>query len=302
MKLADALEDFTFQCECRRLSPQTIRNYQKQVSYLLDHLWIEHRIDELEAVTPQMVKQYLLVMQKKGRKPSYLNDLLKAFKCFFRYVWEEEYIDRLITAKIKNVKQPKVIIKTFSDLQVRQLLNYYHNTTYLDVRNKTLITLFFDTGMRLGEVINLTKEDIKRDFILVRHGKGEKERVVPKSPYLSKQLFRYERVKEGYFYKRAIPYTNYFLSKNGKPLTNEAVEKMLRVAGKDLAISDVRVSPHTCRHTFAQMQLRNGLDVYSLSRLMGHENISITQRYLEGLRDQEIIVAGTKTSPLMNLI
>ena len=83
MKLADALEGFIFQCERRRLSPQTIRNYQKQVSYLLDYLWIEHQIDELEAVTPQIVKQYLLVMQKKGRKPSYLNDLLKAFKCFF---------------------------------------------------------------------------------------------------------------------------------------------------------------------------------------------------------------------------
>ncbi len=302
MKLTDALEDFIFQCECRRLSPQTIRNYQKQVTYLLDYLRIQHQITELEEVTPQMVKQYLLEMQKKGRKPAYLNDLLKAFKCFFRYVWEEEYIDRLITAKIKNVRQPKVIIKTFSNLQVRQLINYYHNTTYLDVRNKTLITLFFDTGMRLGEVINLTEKDIKRDFILVRRGKGEKERVVPKSPYLAKQLFRYERVKEGYFQDRAIPYANYFLSKNGKPLTSEAVEKMLRVAGEDLGMEDVRVSPHTCRHTFAQMQLRNGLDVYSLSRLMGHENISITQRYLEGLRDQEIVTAGVRTSPLMNLL
>ena len=63
----------------------------------------------------------------------------------------------------------------------------------------------------------------------------------------------------------------------------------------------VRVSPHTCRHTFAQMQLKNGLDLYSVSRLMGHVNIMITQRYLLGIKDKDIVDRGTQTSPLMNL-
>ena len=65
--------------------------------------------------------------------------------------------------------------------------------------------------------------------------------------------------------------------------------------------TEIRCSPHTCRHYFAQAQLRNGLDVYSLSRLLGHEDISITKRYLQGLNDRNIVERSIKTSPLMNL-
>jgi integrase/recombinase XerD len=72
----------------------------------LDYLSSEHGVTELEKVKPQMIKQYMMSMQKRGRKPQYINDLLKAFKCFFRYVFDENYTDVLITEKIKNVKQP----------------------------------------------------------------------------------------------------------------------------------------------------------------------------------------------------
>lgn len=64
---------------------------------------------------------------------------------------------------------------------------------------------------------------------------------------------------------------------------------------------NIRCSPHTCKHYFAQAQLRNGLDVYSLSRLLGHENVTITKRYLQGLKDKEVLELGMKSSPLMNL-
>ena len=59
--------------------------------------------------------------------------------------------------------------------------------------------------------------------------------------------------------------------------------------------------PHTCRHTYAQMQLMNGLDIYSLSRILGHESISVTQTYLNVIRDERVLIQGNKTSPLMNL-
>ena len=68
-----------------------------------------------------------------------------------------------------------------------------------DARGKTIITLLFDTGMRCNEMIQMIEEDIKRDYIVVKHGKGNKERVVPKSPTLSKQLLKYLYVRESYF-------------------------------------------------------------------------------------------------------
>ena len=82
----------------------------------------------------------------------------------------------------------------------------------------------------------------------------------------------------------------------------KAVERIVKICGKEAKIrSEIRCSPHTCRHYFAQAQLRNGLDVYSLSRLLGHEDISITKRYLQGLEDRNIVEISVKTSPLMNL-
>ena len=81
-------------------------------------------------------------------------------------------------------------------------------------------------------------------------------------------------------------------------MTDEAVARILKHAAKEVGVSpSVRVSPHTCRHTFAQMQLKNGLDLYSVSRLMGHVNIMITQRYLLGIKDttETVEVRGIKT-------
>ena len=301
MLLKDLSEEFKFNCQCRKLSEKTVNNYQKQIQYLLNYLEQEHNVTKLEDVTPRQIRQFLLMMQKKGRKPQYINDLLKAFKCFFKYLQEEEYTTTLITEKIKNVKQPKVIIQTFSDDEVKRMINYFSGRNFLSIRNKTIISMFFDTGIRLNELITLTDEQVHSDYLLI-HGKGDKERVVPKSPYLSKCLFKYKTVRNSYFEYKAIKYNNVFLSKNGKPLTHEAIEKMVRDTGTNCNVnSKIRCSPHTLRHTFAQMQLKNGLDIYALSRLMGHENISITQRYLEGLKDREILKAGIKTSPLMNL-
>lgn len=301
MLLKDLAEEFLFNCQCRKLSEKTVHNYRLQVGYLLDYLSQEHEVTELEKVKPQMIKQYMVSMQKKGRKAQYINDLLKAFKCFFKYLYEEEYIDELITERIKNLKEPKVIIQTFSNDEVQRMINYYSKHDYLTIRNKTILCMLFDTGIRLNELITLTEDKIFNDYILI-HGKGDKERVVTKSPYLSKCLFKYNIVKNGYFENKTKKYANVFLSRNGLPLTHESIEIIVKEAAKACDVdSGVRCSPHTCRHTYAQMQLKNGLDIYSLSRLMGHESISITQRYLEGIRNTDVIKAGTKTSPLMNL-
>mgnify|MGYP002110125947 FL=1 len=137
------------------------------------------------------------------------------------------------------------------------MIQFYDGKDFLDVRNKTIIMLLFDTGMRCNEMILMEPEDIKQDYILVKHGKGSKERVVPKSPALSKQLVKYCTLRDGYLKEHPTRYKNLFPSKNGKPMTDEAVARILKHAAKEVGVSpSVRVSPHTCRHTFAQMQRR----------------------------------------------
>lgn len=300
MLLTAVRDEFIFHCECRKLSPKTIKNYGKQIDYLLNFLETEKSIRHIEDVEPKHIKVFLLSMSKAGRKANYVNDLLKVYKVFFRYAYEEEYTETLLTAKIQKVKKPKVLIRTFSEQELKRMTNFYKGYDYLSIRNKVIMLFLIDTGIRLSELTELKEEQLKYDYIVI-HGKGDKERVVPKSPLLSKWLIKYLAVRKSYFAYRVIP-QNIFLSKNGKPLTNTMIDRIVKDAGKGCGVSeDVRVSAHTFRHTYAQFQLKAGVDVYSLSRLLGHENISITQTYLNSLRDEEVIQIAKGKSVLMNL-
>jgi len=299
MLLSELLEEFKFNCECRRLSPKTTENYRKQIVFLLDFLKDEYSVVKLEDVQPRQIKAFLHMKMKAGRKPSYVNDLLKAFKVYFKYAFEEGYTSELITEKIKNVKEPKVIIRSFNKKEIRRMLDYYKGYDFFDIRNRTILVLFFDTGIRLSELIELKDEQIHDDFILI-HGKGDKERVVPKTPIAAKWLHKYIRVRNQYFEREH--FETLFISRYNTHLSMSMVDKIVKDAGAFAEVKeDIRISPHTLRHKFCQQQLKNGLDIYSLSRIMGHENITITQRYLEGLRDDEIIKCAKTTSTIMNL-
>lgn len=300
MLLTAVRDEFIFHCECRKLSPKTIKNYGKQIDYLLNFLETEKSVRHIEDVEQKQIKAFLLNMSKAGRKANYVNDLLKVYKVFFRYAYEEEYTETLLTAKIQNVKKSKVLIRTFTEQELKRMTNFYQGYDYLTIRNKVIMLFLIDTGIRLSELTELKEEQLKYDYIVI-HGKGDKERVVPKSPLLSKWLIKYLAVRKSYFAYRVIP-QNIFLSKNGKPLTNTMIDRIVKDAGKGCGVSeDVRVSAHTFRHTYAQFQLKAGVDVYSLSRLLGHENISITQTYLNSLRDEEVIQIAKGKSVLMNL-
>ena len=124
---------------------------------------------------------------------------------------------------------------------------------------------------------------------------------MPKNPIVAKFMFKYMAAREKYFsHRNAEDYI--FLSKTGRKLTEEAIRKMMIDCAKAVKVNPkVRVSPHTCRHTFAHQQLKNGLDLYSLSRLLGHESVTVTQRYLESMEDSEIINNAAKTSVLAHL-
>ena len=157
--------------------------------------------------------------------------------------------------------------------------------------------MLFETGIRCWELCCIKPEDIHEDFIII-NGKWHKQRVVPITPILKKALLRYELAKENYF-KLKSKDNYYFLSFHGKQLTNSAVEHLLKKYGQE--IEGIRVSPHTCRHFFAQQQVKMGTDLYTISRLLGHENLRVTQIYLNSLRDEEVIEIAKQNSVLMNL-
>lgn len=301
MRITDCVHDFKIDCELRRLTPRTIKGYVNNNLQFAEYLQNEYQIEEIEEVKQSHIKQYVLYLTKTGHKATYINGILKCLRAFFKYCYAEEFIERNPATKVPWQREGQVLIETFTDDEVKRLLDAFDYSSYLQARNKLIIALAFDTGIRNTEMCNILNSDIHDNTILI-HGKGNKERNVAISPYVQKIMLRYERIKTVYFKNKVVRYDNYLLSRTARPLTKEAMEFIFNQANEIANVRpEIRCSPHTARHYFAQANLRNGLDVYSLSRLMGHCSVNITKTYLQSLKDDEIVKMACQTSPLMNL-
>lgn len=300
MDIFSVHQEFIFDCEMRKLSGKTIRAYKNNLLIFFNFVEECYKVKEIELITSKMIKEFLRHLSSNGRKSSYINAHLKILKVFFAYCSNEEYILSNPALKIPYAKEATTIIKTFTDEEVKRMILAFKERDYLSIRNRTLIVMLADTCMRANELCEFCSKDIYDGFIRVM-GKGNKERVIGLSPFTMRQLTKYSAAKQGYFEYKVIP-KNMFLSRTGQPLTVCTLENVVREAGKRVKVNkNIRCSPHTLRHYFAQAQLRNNLDIYSLSRIMGHSSIKITQKYLQSIEDSDIVERSVVTSPLMNL-
>lgn len=279
MKISELIAEYILDCEIKKFTHKTIKGYKNNLDYLERFLSEKHQITEIENVKPIHLKDFFKYISDMGRKETYMNGLLKVFRAFFKYAVSEEYISSNPCEKIPWAKETMPLIRTFNDSEVKRMLAVYSEKSYMEIRNKTILYMLFDTGIRNYELCCLSLDSVTDNSISIM-GKGKKERQAAQSPYLAKMLLKYMRYRSGYFEYKNIS-DKLFLSRTGQPLTVEAIERIVRIAGEKANVrSDIRCSPHTCRHYFAQCQLKNGIDVYSLSRIMGHSSILITQRYL----------------------
>lgn len=300
MFLQDVIKEFIFEIKLRNYSERTIKGYKNNILKFARYMKNEFEIVEIEEISHVHIKSYLNFLKGNGLTEVYINTILKNLRSFYKYCFTEGYCLN-VALKVGWLRERKAIIKTFSDDEIRKMMDVYNYSSYIHARNKCIMAILIDTGIRNFELCQLKITDIRETVIYIM-GKGKKERVVPISPYLKKIMIKYERIREGYLKNNILHYDNYFLSYRNKPLTTEAVERIVRLCGEKANVNkNIRCSPHTCKHYFAQAQLRNGLDVYSLSRLLGHENVTITKRYLQELKDKEVLELGMKSSPLMNL-
>ncbi len=298
----DILKEFIFDCRMRKLSERTIKGYKNNNLAMLKFISSEYNLTELEDTNHIAIKGYIEFLTKKGLKETYINGLIKCFKAYFTYCIREGYIVRNPMDKVYRQKEVMPIINTFTNDEVSRMIRYYSGSNFLDIRNQLIMVILFDTGIRNFELCNLKMSDIRDNYINIL-GKGKKVRHVPITAIINKSLIKYMRVRECYI-KNKINYdTDYLLlSQKGKKLTVETIERIVLQCGTFSNIrSEIRISPHTCRHYYAQSQLKNGCDLFTVSRLLGHGNINVTKRYLQSIHDEDILEIALKTSPLANL-
>ena len=120
MTLDEAIQEFEFDCKIRHLSPKTIDNYKKQLRYFERFLANELSITSVEDVKPSHIKSFLSKMDDAGRKPQYINDLLKVYKTFFNYLESEGHIESSPAKRIRNMKLPKLKLRTFTEKNISE--------------------------------------------------------------------------------------------------------------------------------------------------------------------------------------
>lgn len=298
MRLSEAIQDYLIEIEVRKYTPKTIKGYRTNLGLFLRFCEEIANVDDMLDLRPIVVRQFAKYMVDTGHKGTYVNGLLKSIKSFIQYCYDEGNGGFHTKQSFKWCKEEKPVIIAFKPEQVRDMLNDCNGNDYTSVRDRAILTMLFQTGIRCWELCCMRAEDIHEDFIVIENGKGHKQRVVPITAILHKAMIKYERIRDDYFALKATD-NNYFLSFHGRQLTNSAVEHIVKRHGS--GIEGIRVSPHTCRHFFAQQQVKLGTDLYTISRLLGHENIQITQTYLNSLRNEEVIAIAKQKSVLMNL-
>ncbi|WP_203246308.1 tyrosine-type recombinase/integrase [Sporosarcina beigongshangi] len=299
--LSDLIEEYIYHGQAENLTKKTIINKRQELKQLKKYLEEKRSITEIELITVHDLRAYYRQKQTKGLQPQSIVSMMKSVNAFFNWCVHEDYLTENPMKKVERPKVPKKVLEGFTAEEVVKMIGVFSYKNYLETRNKAIIAMLADCGLRSIEIRGLLSGNVRDTTILV-NGKGNKERNVFISPTLKKILIRYERMKQQYFEDKIVKSDAYFLSYQGDALSHPGLYNAVKLAGERAGIEGKRVSPHTFRHFYSVQTLNSGnIDVYSLSRLLGHSEISTTQRYLSSMTDSQLKDKAILSSPLTNL-
>ena len=268
---------------------------------------------DVDQVGPGQVRAFILFLQEQKRFSCHpfnhaqdknlsgytINCYLRSIRAFFSWLVSEGVIAENPFDRVKIPRPPKKVIPAFSQHHVQQLLATVDLSKGEGYRDYAIILTLLDTGLRVSELCGLYLSDLwLEDGILKVTGKGNKERLVAIGRQVQRVLWRYISRHRP---EPAMPNSDLlFLTKDGRPLTKDRVEKIIAHYGKKAQLRGIRCSPHTLRHTAAITFLRNGGDVFSLQRMLGHSSLEMTRRYCD-VADIDVKKAHMRASPVDNL-
>lgn len=290
MNTKEALNYFLRRCNARRLSFNTLECYKFHLTPFADYCKA-HSVEDINEITEMTVIAYLESL-RADYSPYTLRGRHIYLKIFLKRLYQWNVIEHDLTEAIILPKKVKRIIPSFSKDEVLDILDSFDKNTFIGYRDYAIMNLFFGTGIRKSELLGIRMKDLQGDFIRIL-GKGDKERLVPVGDKLGRVLTRYVRMR-----KSSNEYL--FIAGNGNHLTPSGLNVIFRRLKENKAKWSTRVSAHTCRHTFAKLFLLNGGDLFSLQKILGHEDISTTRVYID-LNKNEMKFQNDKFNPLENL-
>jgi site-specific recombinase XerD len=294
-------------------SPNAIAIVTNSVSYFQDFITSQGISSDVTRISQHEIRAFILYLQQKrcfsghrfnhaqdrGLAGHTINCYLRSLRIFFSWLVSEEIIEGNPFERVKIPRPPRKVIPVFSDSQISSLLSVIDTKSAEGYRDYTIFLTLLDTGIRVSELCSLRLDNLwLEEGMLKVMGKGNKERLIPIGKQVQRLLWHY---LSRYRPEPAVSNCNLlFLTRDGKPLNKDRVEKIMAHYGKKASIKGVRCSPHTLRHTAAVKFLRNGGDVFSLQRMLGHASLEMTRRYCE-LADIDVKRVHMTASPVDNL-
>jgi len=290
-QLAEDMESFFRRCRARGLAAETIRFYRTRLDAFTSYLDAQGFRGGAAKVTAQMVRDFIATQQERLSSAA-AHHARSTLSAFFRFLVREEVIAENPMEKVEKVRVPRKVVETFSTEQVEAMLAACNNRSFNGIRLRAVILTLLDCGLRASELCGLTLEDVSWDEGTLRvMGKGGKERIVPFGEATRQALLAYVAKRGNIPGQGALFVTCY-----GDPMNRHEAHRLLAAAGRKAGLVGVRCSPHTFRHTFAVMYLRNGGDAFSLQKLLGHSSLDMTRRYAE-LAQADVVAKHRQCSP-----
>jgi integrase/recombinase XerD len=282
----------------RNLSQNTIIFYSQHLNKFVEFMESKYPDVALEQIDHTILREFVLEL-KESHSAGGVNHYIKVLKILFKSMIEEGVITGNPSKKISRIKTDQAAIATFSSNQIAAMLEVTkYQMDFPGIRNYLLITLLFDTGCRISELLGLKVDDIQlEEKILTVNGKGGKDRVVPFGDRSLIGMVKYLNRRSNLFGSEGL----LFLTKFGDPLTRRMMNKIIERIGEKAKVENVRLSAHTFRHTFAKNWLMNGGDIFSLQKILGHRTMDMVRNYVN-ITFKDIQLQHRKFGPGDNLL
>ncbi|QUB40462.1 tyrosine recombinase XerC [Prevotella veroralis] len=261
----------------RNYSPATVKHYRDDLKEFERFFQGLDQQLSWESVDSDIVRRWMEYMMDKGNAASSVNRRLSALRSFYRYALRRNLVVKDPVHGIQGPRRKRPLPQFLKESEMDQLLDERMWTdSYKDVLARTIIVTFYETGVRISELIGLNDKDV--DYInceIKVTGKRDKQRIIPFGDELLKTLTAYQQQRDVETESESVAF---FRTEKGKRVTDEQVRQMVKINLSKVSTLKKR-SPHVLRHTFATAMLNHDAGLESVKELLGHESLSTTEIY-----------------------
>ena len=262
----------------RNMSPRTIRSYSEDLD---DFESFFRNLDgqlSWETIDRDIIREWVESMMDRGNSATSVNRRLSSLRSFYRFALKRGMVEVNPASLVKGPKKAKPLPQFVKEGEMNRLIDddRLWGGSYEDALARTIIIMFYETGIRLSELVGLDDTDVDLANRTVKvTGKRNKQRIVPFGDELASELSQYVEKRDSQVVRTT---SGMFLDKKGKRVSHEKVGKMVKESLSKVTTMKKR-SPHVLRHSYATAMLNNGAGLESVKKLLGHQSLSTTEIY-----------------------